>query len=146
MDPSLGNSMQNHWQGVLRRHRRALGVIFALYWCAMFVATHIPLPQVDAAPQNTDKLVHLVMYAGFAFLFSLWLSARTSWSRKIMLVVLCTSIGYAALDEILQMPLESRSAEVWDFVMDLLGAAMGLGMMSAVHRRYPQLWETQSPE
>lgn len=138
--------MRKGFRGVFARHSCALGVLFVLFWCAMFVATHIPMPQVEAAPQNTDKVVHLVMYAGFAFLLSLWLSVRKPWTRKTLVRVFVTAIVYAALDEILQMPLESRSADVWDFVMDLLGAAIGLAMMLAVHRRYPMLWETSSPE
>jgi VanZ family protein len=146
MDFRLRNMMQNGWRGVFARHSRALGVLFVLCWCAMFAATHMPMPKVEAAPQNTDKVVHLVMYASFAFLLALWLSVRKPWTRKTLLMVFGTATLYAALDEILQIPLESRSADVWDFVMDLLGAAIGLAMMSAVHRRYPVLWETSSPE
>ncbi len=121
----------------------ALGVLFAAYWGAMFLATHIELPQVESAPNNTDKLVHLVMYAGFAFLLSLWLSTRGAFTRKTMLFVFVAAIVYAALDELLQRLTPARSAEVWDFVMDGLGALLGLLMFWAFRRKFPWLWRLE---
>lgn len=135
--------MRDRFRGALARHRRALGVLWVLYWCAMFVATHIELPQTDSAPQNTDKVVHLVMYLGFAFLLSIWLSTRRAFTRMTALFVVGLAVGYAVLDELLQTLTESRSAEAWDFVMDLLGAILGLGMFWLTHRKFPWLWEAE---
>jgi VanZ family protein len=132
--------MRNRLRGVLSRHSRALGIVFANYWCVMFVATHLELPQVQSAPQNTDKLVHLVMYAGFTFLFSLWLSTKKTYMGRTMFFIWGVSVGYAGLDELLQTLTPTRSAEVLDFAMDLLGALLGLGMFWMFHRKFPSLW------
>jgi VanZ family protein len=126
--------------GVVAKRSRAIGIALLVYWCAMFLATHIKLPKVKSAPQNTDKLVHLAMYAGFAFLLSLWLSTRTTVTRRSSGFVLGAAILYAVLDELLQILTPTRTAQVWDFVMDVLGALLGLGMFWLFHRRFPSLW------
>jgi VanZ family protein len=118
-------------------------MVLAAYGIAMFLATHVPLPKVKVGPHNTDKAVHLAMYLGFAFLFSLWLSVRKPWSRKSAILVLAVSIVYAAVDELLQMPMKSRSADVRDFVMDALGAMLGLLAFWVFHRKYPGPWATE---
>lgn len=136
--------MRNRWQGVVSRHSRGLGVLFALYWCAMFAATHVEIPKVPSAPTNTDKLVHLIMYAGFAFLLSLWLSAKKIFTRRTMLFVASAAMSYGILDELLQMLTPSRTADVWDFWMDALGAIIGLLMFWLLHQKFPWLWRTES--
>jgi VanZ family protein len=133
--------MQNRFRGVLTRHSRALGILFANYWCVMFVATHLELPQVQSAPQNADKLVQLLMYAGFAFLFSVWLSTKKTHTGRTTLFILSTAAVYAVLDELLQLLTPTRSAEFWDFVMDVLGALLGLGMFWTLRRTFPSLWD-----
>ena len=133
------------WQGWVPRHPRALGGLFALYWLAMFLATHIPMPPVESVPNNTDKLVHLVMYAGFAFLFALWLSARQAHPTHLIWKVLGASILYGMLDELLQIPIESRSADIWDFVMDQIGAVIGWGCFRFSRLKANWLWEPHPP-
>jgi VanZ family protein len=131
---------RDRFRGLFSRHPRALAGLFSAYWFAMFLATHIEMPHVESAPQNTDKLVHLVMYAGFAFLLSLWLSARKPVTGKTLLLVLGAAISYGVLDELLQIPTQTRSAEVWDFVMDLLGTLLGLLTFWLFHRRFAWFW------
>jgi VanZ family protein len=133
--------MINRWRGWVSRHSHGLGLLFGAYWLLMFLATHIELPQVESAPKNTDKAVHLVMYAGFAFLLSLWLSARRRCNRILVLLVFGAAVLYAGLDELLQGFTETRTAELWDFVMDVVGAVLGLSMFWLVRRTAPSFWE-----
>jgi VanZ family protein len=135
--------MANSWRGMMSRHPRALGGLFAVYWLAMFLATHLEMPkEVELAPQNTDKAVHLVMYGGFAFLLASWRSAKAIWNSKLAWLIFAAAAIYAALDELLQIPIESRSADVWDFVMDLTGAALGLIVFGVFRRKFRTFWET----
>jgi VanZ like family len=136
----------SRWRGWVSRHSRALGVLFGTYWLAMFLATHIELPRVESAPKNTDKAVHLVMYAGFAFLLCLWLSAKGLPSRKILVLVFLAAVLYAGLDEILQTLTATRTAELWDFVMDLFGSILGLSAYYIVRRSGSSLWEPEPRE
>jgi len=130
----------NRWRGTILRSPRILGVLFAAYFLAMFLATHVELPQVETAPRNTDKLVHLVMYGGFAFLLALWRSSRNLEIRAIFWQVLTAAVLYAAADELLQIPIPSRSADFWDFVMDLIGAILGLVVFAFFRSRFQGLW------
>ncbi len=133
--------MAMQWRSVFCRHPRVLAGLFAIYWLAMFLATHMEMPEVKSAPQHTDKAVHLVMYAGFAFLLSAWRSARKPETPKLALLVFAAAAIYAALDEILQIPIESRTADVWDFVTDLIGASLGLLLFWLVRKKLAWLWE-----
>jgi VanZ family protein len=138
--------MASRWQGWLSRHSRVLGGLFAAYWLLMFLATHLPMPHVESAPRFTDKVVHLVMYAGFTFLLSLWIMSKKPESPHLKWLVLGTAVVYAALDELLQVPLESRSADVWDFMMDVIGAALGLLLFAAVRSKLAWLWATNEEQ
>lgn len=134
--------MRDRWRGVLTRHPRILGGVFVVFWVAIFTATHIEMPPVEAAPQNTDKFVHLVMYGGFAFLLSVWLSAQNVPHAKIQWVTIGMAALYGVLDELLQIPIESRTADVWDFVTDLCGALLGWLLFAVIRAKLGWLWET----
>jgi VanZ family protein len=135
--------MAIRWRGVMSRYPRVLAGLFAVYWLAMFLATHLEMPkQVELAPQNTDKLVHLVMYGGFTFLLASWRSARADWNLKLARLIFAVAAIYAAVDELLQIPIESRSADIWDFFMDLTGAILGLILFGVFRRKFRTFWET----
>ena len=137
--------MTSRWRGAVSRHPRVLGFLCGAYWLAMFLATHIKLPEVESAPKNTDKVVHLVMYAGLTFLLSSWLSARRPGSGRLVLPVLAAAVIYAVLDELLQMLTETRTADFWDFVMDVLGAVLGLVLFGAFRAKFSSLWDAAPP-
>lgn len=137
--------MTSRWRGGLSRHPRVLGFLLGVYWLAMFLATHIQLPEVESAPKNTDKVVHLAMYAGLTFLLSSWLSARRPGSGRLVVPVLAAAVVYAGLDESLQMLTETRTADFWDFVMDVLGAVLGVGLFGAFRAKFSPLWEASPP-
>ena len=138
--------MTGRWRGWLSRHPRVLGGLFAAYWLAMFLATHLPMPEVESAPRFTDKIVHLVMYAGFTFLLALWITSKKPESPHLKWLVLGAAVIYGALDELLQAPLESRSADFWDFMMDAIGAAIGLLVFTAVRSKLAWLWAANDQE
>ncbi len=133
--------MTIRWRGVLSRHPRVLAGLFAAYWLTIFVLTHMPMPEVEGVPRNTDKFVHFVFYGGFVWFLSLWLSARKFWNGKLAILIFAAAAIYAALDEILQIPIESRTADVWDFVMDVVGASLALLLFSLVRVKLDWLWD-----
>ena len=101
--------------------------LLAGYWCALFVATHVPLP--DGLPgAGLDKLYHAAAYAGLALLLSTVWSLRrpTSWKSYVLVVLLIAA--YGALDEWIQMHVPGRSAELLDWTADLLGAVAGAAL------------------
>lgn len=128
---------------------RILAIVFrwstlalVLYWIALFVATHLPAQQIAVREpfQNFDKVVHASAYAGLACIAA----AAWTWRRRLVrrdyLVLLAGLSGYGVFDELLQLiPALHRSADVWDWAADTVGAAVGLlvfaGCANAARRR-----------
>ncbi len=115
-------------------------VVLGGYWLVIFAATHVPLPPRELPATQLDKLVHAVMYAGFAFLIA-WNGSARGWRRgPTALVVLAGTALYGVLDELSQIPV-GRSAELADWLADLAGGVLGLAafwLVAAVVRRRPR--------
>lgn len=108
------------------RYRRWLVLTLAIYWIALFVGTHVPLGEVDALPQHSDKAMHFAGYAGLAFLFGLCLAATGPMSWRQYCLAFGVTAAYGVLDELLQIPLHSRTADLYDLFADWIGALVGL--------------------
>ena len=79
-----------------------------------------------------DKVVHLIMYAGFAFA-CLWgyrkqfISNGLSYRRKAIFLTLFISIAYGGLTELIQEYLiKSRTGDWIDFLADSIGTIIGI--------------------
>ena len=79
-----------------------------------------------------DKVVHFLMYAGFAFT-CVWgyrkqfVSRDLAYKKRAMLVTLIISIAYGGLTELMQeyfVPL--RTGDWMDFLADSIGAMVGI--------------------
>jgi VanZ family protein len=111
------------WRFWKKAWRRVLLAVLLLYWGALFASTHIPLPETDS--QFNDKLAHLVAYGILAFLLA-WLASHKLGSLPLAALVMSVVAVYGLLDELLQIPVSSRTADPWDWVADVAGAACGL--------------------
>ena len=96
-------------------------------------------PEVPALSwiPNYDKLVHSLLYGveGFLLYFAVaWRpGSRASWRR--VLVIAGALAVFGTLDELHQLWIPGRSAEVGDAVMDTLGGMAGAAAALAVSRR-----------
>ena len=112
--------------------RRKLSTIFlAVYWPAIFILTHIPVPQVVYKAHVSDKTLHFVTYMILACLmwFSLDPFKRVNWRKcRVWLMILVAAI-YSAADELLQSVVE-RNADPMDFLANLIGVAIGVIIVS----------------
>jgi VanZ family protein len=101
-----------------------------IYWVLLFVSTHTPASSLPREPPfpYADKAVHVVGYAGLAFMAAAaWTWRRTLAPQDYLLLFLGVSC-YGVIDETLQMlPGIDRNADVADWAADTLGAAFGLG-------------------
>lgn len=107
----------------------------AVYWLAMFLATHLPVgPVVEQLP-TSDKQLHFIAYALLGCALPWWSAAnrRTSWRRLMRLYVLV--LVYAACDELLQIPV-GRSAEWGDWLADAAGSLVGVAIGSWLRTRF----------
>jgi len=105
---------------------------FGVYWVVLFVATHVPIQQ-PFGPRGTDKLVHFAAYGLLAFLAATaWTARRCPTPGSYLAIFLLLSI-YGALDEVTQ-PLVGRTCDPADWLADVGGVAIGLGVFAAVRR------------
>lgn len=117
---------------LLRRHKTVLQTL-GMYWPAIFALTHIPAKYIGRISTGTsDKVMHSMAY--FVLVFLVWFAVspyqKPQWKRRKVWFVLMAIIGYAAFDEFLQSFIPGRSADVWDFVADMGGLILGMGVLS----------------
>jgi VanZ family protein len=98
----------------------------AVYWIVMFLATHLPVQRVMEQLPASDKHLHLGAYAVLGFALPWW-SAKHWRSRWPPVWLYGLILGYAGIDELLQIPV-GRSAEWGDWLADAAGAAIGLAV------------------
>ena len=90
------------------------------------VAMLWPLDQPPAAPDGSDKLVHLVAYAALSFPLS-----RTG--RFGLLPVFVGASIFGGMIELIQ-PSFNRSADMNDWMADIIGVLLGI-LCGLIYRR-----------
>lgn len=112
--------------------RQKLTIISLLiYWPAIFVLAHIPIPDLVYRAQVSDKSLHFLAYL---FLVSLlWFAINpekeADWRRATVWWILIVMVWYAVIDELLQACV-GRSCNVTDFLANLAGILTGLILSS----------------
>ena len=106
------------------------GVVCAL---VILVLTGLPgscIPKVKPA-LGLDKVVHLLMYAAFAFL-TLWgyrkpfMENGKVYQSKALWITLAISFVFGALTEVMQETLvPGRVGSVYDWIADVIGSILG---------------------
>jgi len=75
-------------------------------------------------PKVNDKLLHLGAYAGLAFLLAAALTACRL-KRGTLLITLAVAAVYGCVDEVSQMLVKGRDADIADWAADVFGAGVG---------------------
>jgi VanZ family protein len=98
------------------------------YWLILFIATTLPVERLPSVGFS-DKINHFIAYFVLAFLVNLTLIYQRK-SRllfeKATLATIVICLFYGALDELHQLIVPGRSAEIWDWFADALGAFIGV--------------------
>ncbi len=102
----------------------AIAVLVA-YWLVLFVSTHLPSGAIPH-PRAWDKLLHFAAYGGLTFLLAWPVAARSGPSLGTYVYLLVIAACYGAVDELGQIPIPGRAADIWDWVADVVGAVAGL--------------------
>jgi len=83
-----------------------------------------------------DKVVHIVMFGGFVFLWSLWLSNREiPLKRRLALffIIFLVGIGYGIGSEYIQKYfIPGRDYDNVDIIADMIGASLAYGICNIV--------------
>ena len=110
----------------------------AAIWAAViFVSGVVPTQRAvtslsDGHDAAFTTVAHFVVYVGLGFL----LGAAMGWrpNARGLLVALALAAALGGLIEVIQGPLSYRDAQLSDFLVDVVGAAAGLAVFSAVAR------------
>ncbi len=113
-----------------RTFQKALTILLAGYWLALFVGTHIPRIPTALQMPGADKWQHTVAYTGLAVLLAARRSIGKRLTWRLVLGIAGVVIAYGALDELTQIPV-GRDAEFKDWLADGLGTLIGLGLFAA---------------
>lgn len=117
--------------GLLSR-RKLTVILLLLYWPAIFIVTHIPIPRtILEYIRTSDKTLHYLAYLILVFLlwFAINPNNKVDWRKAPVWWVLFVVAWYGAIDEWLQGYV-GRSPDVRDFLADLAGAGTGLILLS----------------
>jgi len=116
----------------LSHQQKIAACVLVLYWPALFVLAHIPIPHVVQEADVSDKSLHFLAYLILTFLIWSAVSGdrKVQWRRAAPWLVLFVIVVYGILDEWLQSYVAGRSCDVRDFLTDLAGALAGLILSS----------------
>jgi VanZ family protein len=110
--------------------RRKLTIIsLLLYWPAIFVFAHIPIPQLVYKARVSDKSLHFLAYLVLVFLlwFAIIPDRKVNWRKAAVWWILFAVVWYGVLDELLQKAVYmGRTCDIADFSANLTGALTGL--------------------
>jgi VanZ family protein len=102
-------------------------VILSIYWGALLITTHIPLPKIVYQARVSDKWLHFLAYINLAFL--LWFSFRpdnkVNWRNRLVWLLLLAGCAYGGLDELTQ-PYIGRTCDFYDFLANVAAIITGL--------------------
>ena len=115
----------------LSLRQKLIIISLLLYWPAIFVLAHIPIPQLVYKAQVSDKTLHLITYLILVFL--LWFAVspdkKVNWGKATVWWVFLIMAGYGGVDELLQGYV-GRSCDIKDFLANLVGVSGGLILFS----------------
>ena len=99
----------------------------AAYMAAIFNVSSLPQPLV---PPGGDKPWHLLAYLGLGVLtvraVARGLGAWISWRAAVIAAAI--AVGYAVTDEVHQMFVPGRSAQLSDLLADTMGVVAGVSL------------------
>lgn len=109
---------------VLSKVARSATVALVVYWLVLFTGTHLPSTAVPDLSMS-DKLCHLLAFAGLSFLLA-W--ALPSQGNRLRHVVWAGRIAfvYGCIDELTQYFIPGRVCDFWDLAADGVGIILGL--------------------
>ena len=110
-------------------------ILVGAYLALIFGVSSIPQdPLSRPCFRVSDKLAHLAEYAGFGLLLTVAARSTFRRARRWVLLVVVVLIGAAvgALDETYQMTVPGRERELLDWVADVTGVLVGIGVAMAI--------------
>jgi len=117
---------------------RGLQNTFIKYWlpviayaCLIFYISSIPSYSLPKTPFIYDKCLHLLEFLLFGVLFARAFKYTTKIENKKLIFCLCffSVCLYALSDEVHQLFVLGRQADVMDFIFDGIGGLIGIKLV-----------------
>ncbi|BDQ02216.1 MAG: hypothetical protein KatS3mg036_0660 [Ignavibacterium sp.] len=109
-----------------------------IHWITIFILTSLPSDQLPSV-EIGDKVNHFLAFFVLGFFLNLTLKYQTKYpslKKNILLITIIIAAGYGLLDELHQLFVPGRSAEVLDWVADFVGAISGSLLAEFLYRRF----------
>ncbi len=122
--------------------KRLLALLPAIVYAgAIAYASHLPALFPLTEPFGWDKLLHALVYAGFGLCLAFALAAYSPGSPfgTIALWTLVIGALYAVMDELHQLFVPYRVADIADWVADTIGISLSLPISRLLFLRW-QRW------
>jgi VanZ family protein len=104
----------------LTRRQKITLALLTVYWAALLISTHIPIPKIVYQAHVSDKWLHFLAYMNLVFL--LWFSFRPNdkvdWRSRLVWLLLMVVCAYGGLDELTQ-PYFGRTCDLYDFLANV---------------------------
>ena len=121
--------------GQTGKSRLAL-VILCVYWVGIFIASHIPKQHVPPGWHVSGKFLHLGAYFVLTLLvfINAGLVRRASLRSKKTWLMVGIIVGYAGLDELLQLFIPGRAGSAIDWALDITACMLCVGLLWLAER------------
>ncbi|MBT8386900.1 MAG: VanZ family protein [Ignavibacteria bacterium] len=116
-----------------------------VYWIILFVGTSLPVQSVPSLGIGGDKVAHFFAYLILSVLLYLTFIFQEKFrfaQRNAVQLTLAIAIIYGVLDEIHQMLVPGRSAELLDWIADSIGSVCGVLIISFFLKKFKKQAET----
>lgn len=125
--------------------RRLAFIPVVLYALTIAILSHIPGLRPPPGVSWADKAVHVLLYTGFGLALAFALTAQLSDHpfRTIALWTLLIGSLYAASDEVHQLFVPYRVADVLDWVADVTGIGISLLLAHLLLQRWKHWLRTE---
>jgi len=123
------NSLSTRLYKILERNK--VGLIYiplAVYWIVIFVLTSIPMDEIPQYFNAQDKFEHFSAYFLLSFFGGLTLHFQNRFvniRKELFLITLTIALVYGAFDELHQMFIPGRFADIFDWLADAVGSLFG---------------------
>jgi VanZ family protein len=108
----------------------------ALYWPALVVLAHIPIPESVRRAHVSDKCLHFLAYLVLAFLlwFSVRPDAKVNWRKISVWLIFFGLMLYGSVDEVVQSYV-GRTCDIKDVAANFTGVLFALVLLTFIRFR-----------
>ena len=111
--------------------RKLALLTLALYWPALIVFAHIPVPESIRSAHVSDKCLHFLAYLVLTFLvwFSINPKEKVKWRKIHVWLIFLGLTAYGAIDEVIQGFI-GRSCDAMDLTANVSGILFSLLLLT----------------